>query len=77
MTELVRERLEQAAALRLQSETLRLARELAMRRPSMMLRPRVWRNLDSWTAEYSGVFACGDSPEGACLNFDEAWTKGE
>lgn len=47
-------------------------------RPSRTMRPRVFKDGDSWCALYGespqdGVAGFGNTPELACQNFDEAW----
>lgn len=49
-----------------------------MRRPFMLLKPRVFLDGDKWCALYGenlqdGVAGFGDSPELAAWNFDKNW----
>lgn len=49
--------------------------------PSAVYRPRVYKDGDKWCALYGdniqvGVCGFGETPEKACWDFDEAWTKG-
>lgn len=46
--------------------------------PTVIHRPRVFRDGDQWCALYGdniqvGVAGFGPSPEKACMNFDRAW----
>ncbi len=48
-------------------------------RPSRILKPRVYLDGDRWCALYgfnlmAGVAGFGDTPESACVAFDDAWT---
>jgi hypothetical protein len=49
-------------------------------RPSVIRRPKIYIDGDQWCALYGenlqeGVAGFGDSPELACMNFDENWVK--
>ena len=49
-------------------------------RPSVLFRPRIYKDGNSWCALYgdnlqSGIAGFGDTPEKACAAFDEAWRK--
>lgn len=52
---------------------------LDMRKPSMMLEPRIFIDGNKWCALYGdniqdGVAGFGDSPEAAYRDFDRAWS---
>lgn len=69
--------MQQTAGYLLQAARRRLQRETNLCRPSVMLRAAVQIGEGGqYTASYSGVFACGDSPEEAYEAFDQLWQKG-
>jgi len=52
--------------------------ELERQRPSVLFRPKVYRDGDKWCALYgediqAGVCGFGDSPEAATREFDNMW----
>lgn len=66
------------AASAAQNEALAVSAE--MTRPSVLFRPRVFRDRTKFCALYGddlavGVAGFGDSPEEAARDFDAAWTK--
>jgi len=51
-------------------------------RPSVLMRPQVYREGSQWCALYGedlmlGVAAFGSTPEAACAAFDKVWREGE
>jgi hypothetical protein len=51
------------------------------KRPSMMLRPKIYPDGDQWCCLLGddlqmGVAGFGDTPELAAKNFDDVWTNG-
>ena len=51
-----------------------------MTRPSVLFRPRLLLDGNSWCALYGdnlqdGVAGFGDSPDAACVAFDKAWSQ--
>lgn len=48
---------------------------LMMRRPSMMLKPKLTKINNKWFALYHGVEGLGHSPDEAFLAFDKAWKE--
>lgn len=56
----------------------RLNTELMRQRPHVLMRPRVFPDGNAWCCLYGdnlqeGVAGFGDTPEGACYDFDMAW----
>jgi hypothetical protein len=52
--------------------------EILRQRPHVLMQPRVFPDGNKWCALYgddlmSGVAGFGDTPEGACYDFDMAW----
>jgi hypothetical protein len=69
---------EHAETLYARAAQLAYARELDLGRPSMMLRPKVFMDVDQWCALYGdnlqdGVAGFGSSPERAYYDFDRNW----
>lgn len=54
--------------------------ESDMRAPHVLMRPRLFIDGNKWCALYGdnlqdGVAGFGDSPDAACLDFNNQWTK--
>jgi len=62
-------------------EEFRFTQEL-LRRPHVVMKPRVFKDGDSWCCLLGdniqeGVSGWGPTPEQACLDFDKTWWNGE